>query len=211
VLIDPGHSPKSPGATSCNGKSEYIFNDILAKAIVTYLTDKNIQVTLSRKANEEVSLINRALAANGRNLLLSIHHDSVQPSYISHQSGKRGRCSQRAKGFSIFVSRKNQYYEQSLLYATKLGAALLKRGAVPSMHHAEPIPGENRLLVVPDMGIYVFDDLAVLKNAKVSALLLEAGVIVNPDDELLVSTNNYHLIIAESVYEMLSIPLQEKK
>jgi hypothetical protein len=33
-------------------------------------------------------------------------------------------------------------------YANMLGSALLRHGLVPSMHHAEPITGENLLLGV---------------------------------------------------------------
>jgi hypothetical protein len=50
-------------------------------------------------------------------------------------------------------------------------------------HHAEPIKGENRELVNPELGIYRFDDLIVLKSAAMPAALLECGVIVNRSEE----------------------------
>ena len=93
----------------------------------------------------------------------------------------------------------------SLRYATTLGTALLKKGFTPSLHHAEPIAGENRELLIPEKGIYIFDELIVLKTATSPAVLLEAAVIVNPDDDALAGSEKFRLAVAESVYEMLDI------
>lgn len=203
IFIDPGHSPKSPGTTSCSAKPEYLYNNALAKTVAAFLTSKKMTVTLTHSENEEVTLLQRTQRGINGTLLLSVHHDSVQPQFLSRQSRKHGYCSKKAKGFSIFVSRKNPFFEASLRYAKALGAALLKKGFVPTLHHAEPIAGENRELLIPDKGIYVFDDLVVLKTAMSPALLLEAAVIVNPDDDALASTDTFRLAVAESVYEML--------
>ena len=54
---------------------------------------------------------------------------------------------------------------------------------MPSLHHAEPIKGEGRPIVDPALGVFRFDGLSVLKSAQVPAVLLEAGVIVNPEEE----------------------------
>lgn len=56
-------------------------------------------------------------------------------------------------------------------------------GEKPSLYHAEPIAGENRPLLDRRLGVHRFDGLAVLKTATMPAVLVEAGVIVNPDDE----------------------------
>ena len=56
-------------------------------------------------------------------------------------------------------------------------------GEKPSLYHAEPIAGENRPLLAPPPGRASLDGLAVLKTATMPAVLVEAGVIVNPDDE----------------------------
>lgn len=37
---------------------------------------------------------------------------------------------------------------------------------MPSLHHAEPIHGENRELLDTTLGIYRFDDLTVLKKTR---------------------------------------------
>lgn len=203
MLIDPGHSPKSPGTIGCNGKHEYLYNDALAKAVVAFLKRKNIPTDLTRLNNENISLIERAQKINKNCLLLSLHHDSVQPQFLYSKSHIHGYCSKKAKGFSIFVSRKNLHYNESVRYAEALGTALLKRGLIPTLHHAEPITGENREILMPDKGIYAFDELTILKNAKSPALLLEAAVIVHPQEALISDTDEYRRIISEAVYEML--------
>ena len=200
-VIDPGHSLKSPGAISCTGKSEYLYNDSLAQYVLSYLLKQHTSVSLTRKANEELSLINRASAAAGKRLFLSIHHDSVQPLFITWKNHRP--TSTKAEGYSIFVSSKNRYYGQSLKYAHRLGAALRSRGLSPSKHHGEKISGENRQLLDSENGIYLFDDLVVLKNADAPSVLFEAAVIVNPQDEARAASEQYKLQIAEAVLEMI--------
>ena len=61
-------------------------------------------------------------------------------------------------------------------------------GLKPSLHHSEPIKGENRELIDKELGIYIFDDLKVLKNSYSPAFLFEAGVIVNRKEEAIIKT-----------------------
>jgi len=200
-IIDPGHSPKLKGATSCTGKSEHLYNEILSQYIITYLSNQHMPVTLTRKPHEELSLKDRALSASGKNLFLSIHHDSVQPQFITWKNTLP--TSSKADGYSIFVSSKNQHYEKSLKYARVLGATLRSKGFKPSKHHGENIVGENRKLLDSENGIYLFDDLVVLKYADAPAILFEAAVIVNPQDEARAISESYKRGIAESVAEMM--------
>lgn len=167
------------------------------------MKSKNIPTDLTRFNNENISLIERTRKSNKSRLLLSLHHDSVQPQFLYGKSHVHGYCSKKAKGFSIFVSRKNPHYDESVRYAEALGTALLERGLIPTLHHAEPITGENSEILISDKGIYVFDDLTILKNAKSPALLFEAAVIVHPQEALISDTDEYRRIIAEAVYEML--------
>jgi N-acetylmuramoyl-L-alanine amidase len=200
-IIDPGHSPKSKGATSCTGKSEHLYNEILSQYIIAYLSKQHIPVTLTRKPHEELSLKDRALSASGKKIFLSIHHDSVQPQFITWKNTLP--TSSKAEGYSIFVSSKNQHYEKLLKYARVLGAALRGKGLNPSKHHGENIAGENRQLLDSENGIYLFDDLVVLKNSDAPAILFEAAVIVNPQDEARAVSESYKRGIAESVAEMM--------
>lgn len=189
ILLDPGHYPASPGAISCTGQKEYIYNYTLANHIHNYLRKHNIASSLSKGPTQKMSLTSRTKESVGKDLFVSLHHDSVQPQFMD-RSGPYP-VSEKARGYSIFVSRKNQYYRESLEYARKIAAFLYRSGLRPSTHHGEKIRGENRKPVDVRLGIYEYDDLVVLKSAKSPAVLVEGGVIVNPADERLVRTMRF--------------------
>lgn len=167
IVIDPGHSPKSPGAKSCTGKPEYLYNYELATSVIAYLSSRNIPAALTRQVDQELSLTDRAKLAKEAKLLFSVHHDSVQPQFIAWKNGRP--FSNKAEGFSIFVSSLNAHYAKSLRYAQCLGIALRARRLLPSLHHAEKIAGENRKLIDSQNGIYLFDDLVILKKTEGSS------------------------------------------
>jgi N-acetylmuramoyl-L-alanine amidase len=94
------------------------------------------------------------------------------------------------------VSKKNAQYKKSVIFAHLLGKELRKLGRPPTLHHAENIPGENRKLINKSLGIYEFNELAVLQKNTAPAVLLEVGVIVDPiDEEYVNSTDNQKRII----------------
>jgi N-acetylmuramoyl-L-alanine amidase len=119
-------------------------------------------------------------------LFISIHHDSAQPHYLSEwdHEGATRLYSDLFSGYSVFVSRLNPRVEASLRCASEIGASMRRAGFAASRYHAEPIPGENRPFADEANGAHYFDNLVVLRTASVPALLLEAGVIVNRDEEL---------------------------
>lgn len=197
IILDPGHSPGNPGAISCTGEREYVYNNNLVHNIFDTLSKNKIDIILSKRPLENISLTERTKDSLHKDLFISIHHDSVQPQFIKYIDGKP--TSNKANGYSLFISRKNKNFNESLAYAKSIGKRLRKNGLIPSKHHGEPIKGENRQLLDKELGIYAFDDLIVLKTAKCPALLLEAGVIVNPQDERLVNTEKFHRIISDSI------------
>lgn len=209
LIIDPGHSFNKPGAISCSGKPEYIYNVELSEVVLDKLLTNKIPAMLTHKTAEEISLNERSKVAKGNDLLLSVHHDSVQPQFITWNN--QTPCSAKAKGYSIFISQKNKYYSKSLSYAQRLGIALIKRGYKPSTHHSEKIKGENRQLLDSTLGIYLYDDLVVLKKSDAPAILLEAAVIVNPQDDLNAKTISYKRGIAEAVVEMMKNDPESKR
>lgn len=137
----------------------------------------------------------------GASLLVSIHHDSVQPRYLSpwETEGRKQFYSDSFSGYGLFVSAKNGGFAESQAVAADIADVLLANGMHPSLHHAEPIPGENRPLLDARRGIYQFDDLVVLKTAVMPAVLIEAGVIVNRDEELRVASLEYREKIARAI------------
>jgi N-acetylmuramoyl-L-alanine amidase len=110
----------------------------------------------------------------------------VRPRFLSswESGGETFLYSDYFSGFSLFVSRLNSHTKSSLKCASAIGAALRGAGFIPSRYHADPIVGENRPFADEANGVHYFDNLAVLKTASIPALLFEAGVIVNRDEEL---------------------------
>lgn len=186
VAVDVGHSLAKPGAVSARGVPEFRFNRELAGAVAAALRQRRMRVLLIGEQGDADSLVQRTTTAAGADLLLSLHHDSVQPHYLEswQVDGRTLPYSDRFSGFSLFVSRRNPDVARSLACARSIGAALRGIGQQPSLHHAEPIKGEGRPLVDAANGIYYFDGLVVLRTATSPAVLLEAGLIVNREDEL---------------------------
>jgi N-acetylmuramoyl-L-alanine amidase len=177
IIVDTGHTPRHPGATGASGRVEYLYNLDLSGAVTKDLQALGDRVARTSADGKEIALTDRATHTPGAGFFISIHHDSMQQAWID--AGRRREFS----GYSIFVSQKNPHYEQSLRCARAIGEQMLAAGRHPSLYHATPIPGENRPLIDKRLGIHRFDDLVVLKTAPVPAVLVEAGVIANPDEE----------------------------
>ncbi len=203
VAVDAGHSRTEPGALSARNIGEYTFNSKLAGLLPAKLKDLHIKPVLINESGEDISLANRVDLINSvkPDLLISIHHDSVQPVYLSKWTwnGKSASYCDKYSGFSIFYSEKNENPSKSLRFAQLLGSALLKEGFRPSLHHAERIKGENRQIIDKEKGIYRFDDLVVLKAVDCPAVLLECGIIKNRSDELLLGGTPSQLRITDAI------------
>ena len=208
IALDIGHSIKDPGAYSARGVGEYHFNKAIAAALLRSLKKAGeVEVFIVNPQGTSISLAERTRqAANKRaTLFLSIHHDSVQRRYVKEWKvdGKTHLYSDNFSGFSVFVSRKNRKFAQSLRFARLLGKAMVARGFSPTLHHAEKIPGEGRNLVDHDLGLYEFDDLVVLKTAAMPAVLLECGVIINRSEEASLQRPEIQQRIADAAAEAI--------
>jgi N-acetylmuramoyl-L-alanine amidase len=188
VVLDPGHSPKSPGAVSARGVVEVEFNDRLAAEVKKHIEAvRGIRVVLSRRPQEELGLKQRVerIHAADPDLAVSIHHDSVQPRFLSeweHQ-GRKLRYSDRFSGFSLFVPTRGYYAEISRMAARRLADRLIAEKQPFSTYHAQKIPGESRKWVDSSRGIFAGDFLYLARRLRVPFLLLEAGVIVHREEE----------------------------
>jgi N-acetylmuramoyl-L-alanine amidase len=191
VAIDVGHTKASPGAISVTGKPEYEFNLRLARRLEEKLKETNRGtgpeiVPFIISSEKAITLVARTRMAASRNadLFLSIHHDSAQDKYLEENEvdGQIQRFTTEFSGYSVFVSQKNPRYQESLDLARRIGLAL-RRNFRFARHHHEKIAGENRPYADEDAGVYAFDDLVVLKTAAMPAVLVECGVIVNPQEE----------------------------
>src|SRR5262245_55272444 len=110
IAVDVGHFLAEPGATSARGRPEFEFNRELALAIRAALAARGLRVILVGADGNMSVLSRRAAAARGAALLVSVHHDSVQPHYLAQweDGGETRLYSDRFAGFSLFVSRRNR-------------------------------------------------------------------------------------------------------
>ncbi|VWD56316.1 cell wall hydrolase [Burkholderia lata] len=177
IVVDTGHTPAHPGSTGASGRVEYLYNLDLSAAVAEKLVAHGDRVLRTSADGREIALDQRSTQAPDANLFVSIHHDSMQQQFID--AGRQ----REFRGFSVFVSERNPHYAESLRCAKAIAERLVAAGERPSLYHAQPIRGENRPLIDPQLGIHRFDDLVVLRTAPIPAVLVEAGVIVNPDEE----------------------------
>jgi N-acetylmuramoyl-L-alanine amidase len=201
VALDVGHSKVQGGAVSARGVFEYEFNRRLVGELFDLLQSKGFSDSFIINPNgDEIPLLKRAQAANNRNadLFLAIHHDSVQDSFLKEWkvNGKPQKFCDEFHGYSVFFSRNNVAVAQSRAFAVQLGQALLDVGLTPTLHHVEQ---EQRPIIDPQKGVYAFDDLKVLKGAKMPAVLLECGVIVNRTEEDALNTKEYRNRIINAI------------
>jgi N-acetylmuramoyl-L-alanine amidase len=213
VAIDVGHFIEEPGATSARGRPEFEFNRELAVEIEGAARADGLKTTLIGYDGFMSQLTSRTAAAAGAGFFLAVHHDSVQPYLIQtwEYDNVERRFNDDHAGFSLFISRKNPALKKSLACASTIGAALRGAGFVPSLYHADPIPGENKPFADKLNGVHYYDNLIVLKTARSPAVLLEAGVIVNRDEELKLRSEATQRRIAGAVAQGLARCMDSKK
>lgn len=210
VAIDVGHTQEEPGATSARGVPEFLYNARLAREIAEALARAGHRALVLGADGRGGEPAKRAARAAAADLLVSVHHDSVQPRFLEpwDYRGERLHYSDQFSGFSLFVSRANPRLAESLRCASAIGGRLRAAGFSPSRYHADPIAGEDRPFADELNGVHYFDRLAVLRNARIPALLFEAGVIVHRDEEMRLRQAGTRQRIAESVAGALGECLQ---
>lgn len=186
VALDVGHSIAAQGAISARGVPEFEYNLALAREVAAALERAGLRVRLIGAAGDIEDLASRPRAALGSDFFISIHHDSIKERLLERwqHEGESRRYNDRVAGFSLFVSRENPRLAASLACASAIGRMLREKGFTPSRYHADPVLGESREFADEPNGVHYFDRLAVARHAGMPALLFEAGVIVNRDEEL---------------------------
>lgn len=208
VVVDAGHSAEVPGAMSARGVPEHAFNLRLANRIGQRLIRAGFArtVVLVTPGPATRGLVERVGRANTlpADLFLSIHHDSV-PEWLLETweyEGRQYRFSDRFKGHSIFVSQDSSQWAASLAFAQLLGNQLKARGLQYAPHYTEAIMGyRRRELLDAKAGVYRYDQLVVLRQTNMPAILLEAGSIINREEELLMATPARQSLISAAVTE----------
>ena len=206
VIVDVGHTVEVPGADSARGVPEYTFNLRLADEIEQALVDAGFDkaVRLITATAPWQGLVERADRANKMHadLFISIHHDSV-PDYLIETwdyEGEQHQFSDRFKGYAIFISNDNADRKGSLEFGGLLGKELQARGLHYTPHYTLPLMGRYRHeLLDPAAGVYRYDQLIVLRHTEMPAVLLEAGSIVNREEELELASPERRAAISAAV------------
>jgi N-acetylmuramoyl-L-alanine amidase len=206
IVLDVGHTAESEGATSARNVSEFVFNLRLAKRIEEKLKAEGFAQTklLLTEGKARRSLFKRVDVANDlrADLLLSIHHDSVPNKFLEDWEfeGKKSRFSDRFSGYSVFVSRINPDFKTSLAFAEVIGKEMKAQGLDYAQQYSQAIMGRHqRPLLNRETGVYRYDELIVLRKTRMAAVLLEAGSIINRDEELKMSSPERRDIISSGV------------
>jgi N-acetylmuramoyl-L-alanine amidase len=173
--VDVGHYAAEPGVISAGGVPEFEYNLALALDVKAALEKHQLQTRLIGEKGDYAVLHHRTRDAQGADLFVSIHHDSVKESLLP-------RADEFA-GFSLFVSKLNPKAEKSLACASAIGAQLRAAGFTPSRYHADPVLGAPRPFADEANGVHWYDNLAVGRTASMPSVLVEAGVIVNREEE----------------------------
>jgi N-acetylmuramoyl-L-alanine amidase len=206
IVLDVGHTAESEGAISARNVAEFVFNRRLALGIEEKLKAEGFAETklLVTGGKARASLFKRVAAANDlpADLFLSIHHDSVPGKLLENWEfeGRKSHFSDRFSGYSVFVSRSNADFRTSLAFAELLAKEMKGQGLRYAAQYTQPIMGRYRHpLLNKETGVYSYDELVVLRKTRMAAVLLEAGSIVNRDEELKMDSVERRNIISSGV------------
>jgi N-acetylmuramoyl-L-alanine amidase len=206
IVVDVGHTAKSEGAMSARNVAEFDFNLRLAQAVVEKLKAEGFPETrlLVTEGKARPSLVRRVAAANDlhANLFLSIHHDSVPEKFMEKWEfeGKKSYFSDRFSGYSVFVSHGNPDFKTSLAFAELVAKEMKAQGLQYAQQYSQAIMGRyQHPLLNKETGVYSYDQLIVLKTTRMPAVLLEAGSIINRDEELKMASPEHREIVSTAV------------
>ena len=194
------------GAISARNVAEFVFNLRLAQRIEEKLKAEGFAETrlLLTEGKARPSLVKRVAAANNlhADLFLSIHHDSVPNKFLEDWEfeGKKSHFSDRFSGYSVFVSRNNPDFKTSLSFAELIGKEMKAQGLQYAQQYTQAIMGRyQHPLLNKETGVYSYDQLIVLRKTRMPAVLLEAGSIINRDEELKMDSPERRDIISSGV------------
>jgi N-acetylmuramoyl-L-alanine amidase len=206
IILDVGHSAESYGAMSARKVPEFEYNLNLGKRIEEKLKADGFAQTilLVTEGKARPSLMKRVAVANrkGADLFLSIHHDSVPGIYAEKWEfeGRKSIFNDMFGGYSVFVSKLNPHYRESLRFARMVGNQMASKELQFARQYDQWFMGKfQRELLDIEAGVYRYDQLVVLRMTKMPAVLLESGSIINRDEELVMASDEHKNKVAAAV------------
>ncbi|MBQ0942251.1 N-acetylmuramoyl-L-alanine amidase [Ideonella sp. 4Y16] len=159
VAIDIGRQPAGEP-----GQAEFRLNQALGSALARELMLQQVTVLAIPPG---LSPAQRARAAEGSDLLLSVNHETLTDAQRQQAQG--------ASGFKVALAGRQAADPVALGCARGVAQALVKGGRP---HAAAVVP--MRPLLDVSLGVQRQDDLAVLNAASVPAMRLQVAVLANP-------------------------------
>ncbi len=206
IVLDVGHTLESEGATSARNVPEFTFNLRLAQRIEDKLKASGFPATrlMVTEGRARPSLFTRVAEASRlhADLLLSIHHDAVPDKFLEDWDfeGKKSHFSDRFSGYSVWVSHDNPQFKTSLSFAEMVAKQMKAQGLQYAQQYSQPIMGHYQFpLLDKETGVYSHDELIVLRKSQMPAVLLEAGSIINRDEELKMDSPERQDMVANAV------------
>lgn len=208
IVIDPGHGGHDPGAKGPAGTEAELVLDIALRLERLLTKVPGVEVVLTRRENEFVSLQERTAIANREtaDLFLSIHANASSVSaargvetYFLNFASTRGAAavaarenatSGQAMGTLQDVIKSialNSKRDESRDFAT-----YVQREMLASLRSANA--------TVKDLGVKQAP-FVVLIGAEMPSILAEISFVTNPQEARLLKTNTYRQKIAQALYE----------
>lgn len=209
VVIDAGHGGYDPGAIGRTGLREKDVNLDIAKRLSQLLEDSGIEVVMTRRSDNFISLENRVEIANRANadFFISIHSNSARSRklngfevyYISDKANDSARAFSAAKNNIRLNIKESSFYKNSLELKALLWDMLYAQNRWESALMAQAICQ----IASRNMGLRILGvkgaSFFVLKGTSMPAVLIEAGFLSNQLEEKYLRNGFYRQQIAEVV------------
>lgn len=181
--------------------ANFILNLTLARRLSAELALRYLAVRPINFDGKIESVAARPLQAAGADFFIAIRQDSMHADLL-HEWNWQGSTQTHTddySGFALFVSRDNPDPASSLRCASAIGARLRRMGFVPATHHAKPLSGQTREPADAANAVHYYDNLVVLYRTTLPAVLFEAGVIKNRQEELALLDPRRQALMADAI------------
>lgn len=177
IVIDPGHGGKDPGTIGFSGSYEKDINLAISKKLSKKLKSKGYKVITTRGDDEYVDNLLRAEIANKRKarVFISIHVNAMEDN-------------SSVDGIQVL------YFPNRESTIGDLDNNELAQIVMDSI-----INGTG----AKDRGIIEREDLIVLNQSKMPAILIENGFLSNENEEKLLLTDDYQNKLVDSIIDGL--------
>ena len=177
IVIDPGHGGKDPGTTGFNGNYEKDINLEISKKLKRKLESNRYKVILTRDSDKYVDNLLRADIANKKRarVFVSIHGNAMEDN-------------SSVDGIQVL------YYPN-------------RQSTIGDLNNNELAQVMMNSLVsrtgARDKGIIEREDLIILNQTKMPAILIEYGFLSNEKEEQLLLTDEYQNKVVDSIIDGL--------